>query len=219
MTAAKHLRLAIALAAFSIVSVSPALAQGKGKAKGKERKSQESAQVQQTQRERPTLQRRATTPAARKGEATSAALRSRSDDRNDRYEDIRRDDDERREDIRRDDDRRDDRYEDDVWGIDGRARRDVPRGWCQGKGNPHNTPENCGYRSDDRRYDHGSNDRYGNRGGGSYAEAHAAFHRQLDREYSARAAQRRTDPLYQIRLRADKAAEHERWHERTGTRH
>lgn len=52
-------------------------------------------------------------------------------------------------------DRDDDRYErrdrDDRREVR-RNGRDVPPGWCKGKGNPHNTPENCGYRSD-RRYD------------------------------------------------------------------
>ncbi len=27
-----------------------------------------------------------------------------------------------------------------------RTTRSVPRGWCQGRGNPHNTARNCGYR-------------------------------------------------------------------------
>ena len=41
-------------------------------------------------------------------------------------------------------------------------RRDaVPPGWCLGRGNPHNTPENCGDASRAR----------------TYAEQHADFHR------------------------------------------
>ena len=100
------------------------------------------------------------------------------------------------------------------------TRRNVPPGWCIGRGNPHNTPENCGYSSSRRtndRYD----DRYDDRTSrsGSYAQSHADFHRQLDRKYADLAARRRSDPIYQIRLRSEKAAEHQRWHERTGTRH
>jgi hypothetical protein len=91
----------------------------------------------------------------------------------------------------------------------------VPPGWCQGRGNPHNTRENCGYTADRR------NDSRGSVGGraGSYEREHAEFHRQLDRRYEELAARRPLDVAYQIQLRADKAAEHRRWHERTGTRH
>jgi hypothetical protein len=209
MSTAKHLRVAIAIAAFSIVSVSPAFAQGNGKAKGKAKNGQQSEQVQ---RQRPTLQLR----------PSSSTSPQRAEDR--RVEDRRVEDrrvDDRRVDDRRVDDRRSGGLDDILWGNDGRARRNVPPGWCRGRGNPHNTPENCGYSGSDRRYDdYGSDRDYGGYGGsGSYAEAHAAFHRNLDREYAARAAQRRSDPIYQIRLRTEKAADHQRWHERTGTRH
>lgn len=199
----RQLRVAIAIAAFSAVAASPALAQGNGKSKGKARNGQESAQVQ---RERPTLQRRGN---------GNAALRPRVEDRrDDRYESRDRD---RYEDGRTRERRSNATWEDILFGRDDdRRRRDVPRGWCQGRGNPHNTPENCGY-SSDRRYDWDREDRYG--GYGSYNQAHAEFHRALDREYSARASQIRSDPISQIRLRAEKAADHQRWHERTGTRH
>jgi hypothetical protein len=91
----------------------------------------------------------------------------------------------------------------------------VPPGWCQGRGNPHNTRENCGYTADRR------NDSRGSESGraGSYEIQHSEFHRQLDRRYAELAARRPNDVAYQIQLRADKAAEHRRWHERTGTRH
>lgn len=105
----------------------------------------------------------------------------------------------------------DDRYED-VYG-DRTARKDVPRGWCQGKGNPHNTIENCGYGAD--RVDAIS----GTRRNGSYAEQHDAFHRSLDRKYSVLASERPLDVRRQIELRAQKSAEHERWHDRVGQRH
>lgn len=117
-------------------------------------------------------------------------------------------------------DRRDERY-DERYDDRRDVRRNVPPGWCIGRGNPHNTPENCGYSSRDRR-DSRSDDRYDDRrydGYGSYAEAHSVFHRQLDRRYADLAARRRSDPIYQIRLRSEKATEHQRWHERTGTRH
>lgn len=202
MSTMKHLRTAVSIFAISLVAVSPALAQGKGKAKEKGRRA-ENTQVERTQRERPTLQRRSDGSTARTDRAT-AAERRRAENRG-VYD-------------RRDDRRDDDRREDVLYGgdRDGR-RRGVPPGWCQGRGNPHNTPENCGYRSSRRDDYYRSDDRYG--GYNSYSEAHAAFHRALDREYADRAARRRNDPVYQIRLRAEKAADHDRWHERTGTRH
>ena len=111
--------------------------------------------------------------------------------------------------LRRDAD--DDRYED-VYD-DRTSRRDVPKGWCQGKGNPHNTVENCGYGSD--RIDGIS----ANRRTGSYAEQHDAFHRSLDRKYSVLASDRPLDVRRQIELRAQKSAEHQRWHDRVGQSH
>lgn len=108
------------------------------------------------------------------------------------------------------------------------ARRDgrrVPPGWCLGRGNPHSTPENCGYdarHGRDARWESvtrregsdPSGERYG-----SYDEAHAAFHRELDRRYTLLAAEHPGDAQYQRRLRAQKQAEHERWHARRGVRH
>jgi len=123
---------------------------------------------------------------------------------------------------RRYDDRRDGRWEDDV-RLERRGDRRVPPGWCKGKGNPHNTPENCGYgasrdrRSDDR-YDRDR--RYDDRSGSSFDREHAEFHRWLDEEYRARAAQRPvTDLSWQVEVRRQKAEEHRRWHERAGIDH
>ena len=213
MSTARHLRTALAIAAFSAFAVSPALAQGKGNNKGQAKKNDR----EQVQRERPTLQRR----------GSEAVLRPAGGDRyedrsNDRYEDRSDDRYENRNDDRYGDggvrDRRSDSsWEDILFGRNRETgRSNVPPGWCKGRGNPHNTPENCGY-SSDRRYDWDDDDRYG--GYGSYDQAHTVFHRALDREYAARASQNRTDPLYQLRLRAEKSADHQRWHERTGTRH
>ena len=207
MSTVKHLRSAIAIVALSIVAVSPALAQGNGKAKGKDRNRGESVQAQRGPRERPTLQRRGNNETVRPTSGDRYEEGDRYGDR-DRYED--------RNDRRVTDRRRDATWEDILFGRDRNGRRNVPPGWCQGRGNPHNTPENCGY-SSNRRYDWDDRDRYG--GYGSYASAHTAFHRALDREYAARGSERRSDPLYQIRLRTEKAADHQRWHERTGTRH
>src|SRR5688500_1408610 len=47
----------------------------------------------------------------------------------DGQEEVRREDDEQRPMLQR------------------REVKAVPRGWCQGRGNPHNTVENCGYQS------------------------------------------------------------------------
>lgn len=70
----------------------------------------------------------------------------------DRWEDRRRDDERRRDDARRAEERRRDdarRYEErrsESTRFERREGRGVPRGWCQGRGNPHNTARNCGYR-------------------------------------------------------------------------
>jgi hypothetical protein len=89
----------------------------------------------------------------------------------------------------------------------------VPPGWCQGVGNPHNTVENCGYNRPG--YDGG----YYDDGNGSYSRSHEEFHLYLDRKYASLAAERPYDIAYQLRLRADKAAEHDRWHQQAGIAH
>lgn len=93
----------------------------------------------------------------------------------------------------------------------------VPPGWCRGVGNPHRTVENCGYRADSRvSFPRGSG---GGVYGGSYEDAHARFHRELDDRYNRLAAQRPLDIRYQLELQARKRAEHDAWHRRVGISH
>ena len=129
---------------------------------------------------------------------------------------------ERTEEVRRErDDRRDDRRYDDRYERDGR-RKGVPPGWCIGRGNPHNTRENCGDRGEryDPRYDDrrdSRNDRYDDRDRndrGSYEERHEYYHRVHDQECRARAAERPLDIRWQVQVRAECKAEHDRWHAR-----
>ena len=101
-------------------------------------------------------------------------------------------------------------YDDGLFVRTDAQRANVKRGWCQGKGNPHNTVENCGYQS--------TNGRNVGRGG-SYEESHVDFHRRLDARYRSLAAERPLDIRRQLELRAQKSAEHERWHAQTGMRH
>lgn len=110
--------------------------------------------------------------------------------------------------------RGDDRWDDDV-RLERRDGRRVPPGWCRGRGNPHNTPENCGYdrRRDDRRYDrdrrYDDRDRYG-----SYEDRHRAYHRDHDRICRERASQRPFDVRWQLQVRRECNAQHDRWHAR-----
>ncbi|MBV9774422.1 MAG: hypothetical protein JO040_10760 [Gemmatimonadetes bacterium] len=127
-----------------------------------------------------------------------------------RTEAVRRSDDHRRD--------RDDQWDDDL-RLERRNRR-VPPGWCQGKGNPHNTVENCGYsaqnnRRYDSRYEQGrySQSRSGQYGGyGSYDSSHQAYHQDHDRVCRERAAQRPYDVRWQLQVRSECRAEHDRWH-------
>lgn len=140
----------------------------------------------------------------------------------------------RSEEVRRD--RRYDREDRDDRYSDGR-RRGVPPGWCIGRGNPHNTAANCGTRGDrydpryerrddrydDRRDDRYDDDRYGDRRGssrdGAYEDRHEYFHRTADRECRARASQRPLDVRWQLQVRNECNAEHDRWHARNGRSH
>jgi hypothetical protein len=102
-----------------------------------------------------------------------------------------------------------------------RNTRQVPPGWCIGRGNPHNTPENCGYardrRADDRVYDRNrTEDR---RAGTSYEQRHADFHRWHDAECRERARRAGLRPAELLRVRTECAREHDEWHRREGTRH
>jgi hypothetical protein len=99
--------------------------------------------------------------------------------------------------------------------------RQVPPGWCIGRGNPHNTPENCGYardrRGDDRVYDR--NRTVDRRAGTSYEQRHADFHRRHDAECRERARRAGLRPAELLRVRTECAREHDEWHRREGTRH
>jgi hypothetical protein len=158
-------------------------------------------------------------------------------------------DDRPRQEARRD--RDDDRFERerrDETRFERREGRAVPRGWCQGRGNPHNTARNCGYRgdlnrvwrdrggvlrdrngrvilSDGRVYDdrNRSNTTYGSYGSygdnnGSYEARHADYHRWHDQQCRDRAAQS-GGISGRIRVAAACKAEHDQWHNQQGTRH
>ena len=91
-----------------------------------------------------------------------------------------------------------------------RLQRRVPPGWCIGRGNPHNTVENCGAGSNryDRRYDprYGNTGTYGNYGGynsGSYS----AWKRWHDQQCRDLARQRPLDLRWQAQVRAQCSAE------------
>jgi hypothetical protein len=99
-------------------------------------------------------------------------------------------------------------------------RRNVPPGWCIGRGNPHNTVANCGYRNargGAARHD----TRYERRGGGygSYEDAHRAFHREHDAWCRARANERRTDIRWQVTVRRQCQEAHDRFHREWGIAH
>ena len=118
-----------------------------------------------------------------------------------------------------------------------RNGRRVPPGWCIGRGNPHNTPENCGgwtwsqNRSiwdwigigsrDDRRWDDRRRDdvRWDTRRSGSLSSSHGEFHRWHDQRCRELAAQAGTSLRRLVEVRAACKAEHDEWHRRTGTRH
>jgi len=160
-----------------------------------------------------------------------------------------------RDNDRRDDDRRvtrrssndnvrwESRSGDDRWSLSrdrrslSRNGRRVPTGWCQGRGNPHNTAANCGgYRyntsrslwewsglgSYPSRTSSGSKTLGGILGGrtnsGSYGSSHESFHRSHDAR--CREAARSTSSVTR-RLEIASACknEHDDWHRRTGTRH
>lgn len=115
------------------------------------------------------------------------------------------------------------RYEDDVYRSTARGNGagKVPPGWCKGQGNPHNTVENCGYRSDDRRYDvYSDRNVYNDRISGSeYQRAHRDFHDYLDRKYGDLSSRAGLDLERQLQLRIDKRREHDDWHRRAGIAH
>ncbi|HET7229519.1 MAG TPA: hypothetical protein VFJ16_05920 [Longimicrobium sp.] len=129
---------------------------------------------------------------------------------------------------------------------DRRLERRVPPGWCIGRGNPHNTVENCGrgnYRYD-RRYDPrynggvtydrygnrtgtsdrygsrtGTYDRYGNRTGtynGTNRDSYNAWKRDHDLRCRDLARQRPLDLRYQLQVRNQCSAEDQEARRRYG---
>ena len=122
---------------------------------------------------------------------------------------------------RRADDQDDDRYDDrygtyGTYGTTAAQQANVKRGWCTGRGNPHNTVANCGYSA---ARTNGTYSASRSASGSSYYQQHLEFHRYLDQKYSALAAQNPLDIRRQIALRSQKSAEHQQWHAQTGTRH
>ncbi|HEY0025963.1 MAG TPA: hypothetical protein VGB24_23940 [Longimicrobium sp.] len=157
------------------------------------------------------------------GRGQGQEQRDRDRDDDDRYD---RDDD---RDERHARDRRDEpRFE-------RRGERRVPPGWCQGRGNPHNTAANCRYNSrsstwerlDSRTGRYETRDQYERRtrdsryGGtsGSYEEAHREFHYSHDRQCRERASQRPLDIRWQVQVRGECKAAHDEFHRRWGTAH
>lgn len=138
--------------------------------------------------------------------ATDVAAQKKDKEHDDREKVERRDDRPELE-LRR---RSEDRLE------DGR-RRGVPPGWCKGRGNPHNTVENCGRRGE--RYDRRYEDRDDDRVSGSYEEAHDAYHRNEYARCRARLAERPLDVAWQLRVRAECKRQHDEWHRRAGRSH
>jgi hypothetical protein len=148
----------------------------------------------------------------------------------DRDRDRDDDDDRPRFERRRADDRRTDdrRYDDRVYGQ--QQQRRVPPGWCQGRGNPHNTAENCRYNSQYgrwERYDsrtgryetYDTYNRNGSVSGSSYESAHRDFHYAHDRQCRERAAQRPLDVRWQIQVRSECKSVHDDFHRRWGIAH
>jgi len=145
-----------------------------------------------------------------------------------------RDDDDRRDDRRLD--RRDRNGARFVLSGDRRTLtrngRRVPPGWCIGRGNPHNTPANCGGfqwnsrrtiwdrlgigdRTDDRRRD----DRRDVFGSSGSSGSHANFHLSHDRRCSQLAAEAGTNARRLLEVRAQCRAVHNDYHRRAGSIH
>lgn len=158
--------------------------------------------------------------------------RDRQEQRDDRRDRDDRDDDDDDDDRPRFERRRtDDRRYDDRNARSSTTQRRVPPGWCQGRGNPHNTAENCRYNSQRSRWE-----RYDSRTGryetyetysrnrtgsssGSYDQAHRDFHYSHDRQCRERAAQRPLDVRWQVQVRSECRARHEDFHRRWGIAH
>jgi hypothetical protein len=168
-------------------------------------------------------------PAVAQGNSGHGRDRDRGDDRKEQR-------DERR--VRDDDDDDDDRPRFERRRTGDRAQqrsvstqRRVPPGWCQGRGNPHNTPQNCRYNSRSREWerfdtrtrrweDRAGYERNESRNGtSSYEQAHRDFHYNHDRQCRDRAAQRPLDVRWQVQVRSECRAVHDDFHRRWGTPH
>jgi hypothetical protein len=118
-----------------------------------------------------------------------------------------------------DQDRRLQRRDQDRRGNAQQGARRVPPGWCIGRGNPHNTPENCGYNRDTRRdsrwpvYDSRRDSR------SSYDQRHAEFHRRHDAICRERARAAGGNVREVLRVRTECRRIHEEWHRRAGIAH
>jgi hypothetical protein len=151
----------------------------------------------------------AAVPAEAQGNARGQQQRELREERRDREQPR----------LERRDDRRD-RERTRAQGVRQQGPRSVPPGWCIGRGNPHNTPANCGYR-DSRgrtvRYD----TRYERRGSGSgsYEDAHRAFHREHDAWCRARENERPLDIRWRASVRRQCQEAHDRFHREWGIAH
>jgi hypothetical protein len=174
-------------------------------------------------------------PAVAQGKGNDKHHERQDDDRGKRRD--RRDGDARRDD-RRDNDRAQSTFE----------RRGVPRGWCQGRGNPHNTARNCGYRGsmegiyrdrdgtlrdrigrvimgDGRVYDQ-RRGTYSRTSGtydrsGSTGGSYQAAHSDYHRWHDQQCSERarNTSVANRLRVAAQCKAEHDQWHSQQGIRH
>jgi hypothetical protein len=183
--------------------------------------------------------------------ASPAVAQGKGHDKHDRpRQEVRRDDDDRKDRERREErlerERRDDRLERERregTRLERREGRAVPRGWCQGRGNPHNTAANCGYRGsmegvyrdregvlrdrsgrvimgDGRVYDqrNGTYNRTTTRSGSYGGSSHTEYHRWHDQQCRDRSAQA-GGLTGRLRVAAECKAEHDAWHRQQGTRH
>ena len=160
--------------------------------------------------------------AALAGAPSAEAQRGNRDRDDRRWEDSRRDrDGDRRWDDRKHRSKNDDRRV-------ARNGRRVPPGWCTGRGNPHNTPENCGWRarrSDDRgvyRNVNGRIVRVGDRRvatttrrfstRASWDRAHRDYHEAYERTCRDR-IRRVSGIAAKARVTRECSLQHDRWHE------
>lgn len=125
----------------------------------------------------------------------------------------------------RNDDRDDDRYYDDRYDREANSKRGEGPPFCRnGEGHPVHGWEWCekkGYGGYENRSlgDIIFGDNRNVSGSRNYDRSHEQFHIELDRRYSDLSSRRPLDLEYQLRIRREKQAEHDRWHQRAGIRH